>query len=127
MAHSPDPMFADCEKTQAPPDNRERDFLNEIREKQRAQYAQTGQPSGSAGYSCRPLSNAEILAELFEYHPPTAETLPKFQAINQAAKNFAEVVLQNCPAGADRSIALNCIRNARMFANAAIALNGLSL
>lgn len=73
------------------------------------------------------MSSAEILAEFFKYHPPTSETLPKFAAINQAAKNFAEVVLQNCPSSADRSAAIRLIRDARMTANAAIALNGLSL
>ena len=75
----------------------------------------------------RSMSSSEILAEIFSYDPPTPETLPKFQAINQAAKNFAEVILQNCPAGNDRSGAINCVRTARMVANAAISLNGLSL
>lgn len=73
------------------------------------------------------MTDAEVLAELFRYHPPTAETLPKYAAINQAAKNFAEVILQNCRPGADRSEAIRCIQNARMTANRAIALNGLSL
>jgi len=75
----------------------------------------------------RPMSSSEILAEMFSYHPPTPETLPKFSAINQAAKNFAEIVLQNCPLSADRSAAIRLIRDARMTANAAVALNGLSL
>ena len=73
------------------------------------------------------MSSAEILAELFKYHPPTDETLPKFAAINQAAKNFAEVVLQNCANGRDRARAIEMIRDARMVANASVALNGLSL
>lgn len=77
--------------------------------------------------TARPLSEAEILAELFRYHAPTEVTIPKFAAINQAAKNFAEIVLQNCPHGADRSAAIDLIRDARMKANAAISLNGLSL
>lgn len=75
----------------------------------------------------RCMTDSEILAELFKYHPPTADTLPKFAAINQAAKNFAEIVLQNCPSSADRSAAIRSIRDARMTANAAVALNGLSL
>jgi hypothetical protein len=73
------------------------------------------------------MIDSEILAELFRYHPPTPETLPKFAAINQAAKNFAEIVLQTCPYGADRSAAIRLIRDARMTANAAVALNGLSI
>jgi hypothetical protein len=75
----------------------------------------------------RPMSDGEILRELFSYHPPTPATLPKFAAINQAAKNFAEIVLQNCPPSADRSDAIRKIREARMTANAAVALGGLSL
>jgi hypothetical protein len=73
------------------------------------------------------MSDSEILAELFRYHAPNPETLPKYSAINQAAKNFAEVVLQNCPRSADRSAAIRLIRDARMTANASVALNGLNL
>ena len=83
--------------------------------------------SGTLGCTGRSTSDAEILAELFKYHPPTEMTLPKYAAINQAAKNFAEVVLQNCPSSADRSAAIRLIRDARMTANASVALNGLSL
>jgi len=68
-----------------------------------------------------------MVAEFFKYHAPNDVTIPKYAAINQAAKNFAEVVLANCPSGSDRVAAINAIRAARMTANAAIALNGLSL
>lgn len=82
----------------------------------------------NAGCDPRPLmTEAQILAELFKYHAPNDSTLPKYAAINQAAKNFAEIVLQNCPSSADRSAAIRLIRDARMTANAAVALNGLSL
>ena len=73
------------------------------------------------------MSSEEIVAELFKYHAPNEFTIPKYAAINQAAKNFAEIVLANCPGGADRTRAIEAIRAARMLANAAIALNGLSL
>jgi hypothetical protein len=110
---------ADIEKTQ----ECEPRELRAMREKQRAYEAQ----SNSAGQIGRALSAEEILAELFKYHAPNGETLPKYAAINQAAKNFAEVVLQNCPSSADRSAAIRLIRDARMTANASVALNGLSL
>ena len=78
--------------------------------------------------SClRPMSSEEIVAEFFKYHAPNETTIPKYAAINQAAKNFAEVVLANCPRGADMAAAIRLIRDARMTANASIALNGLSL
>lgn len=99
---------ADVEKTQTVRRDKEADYIG------RADCA-------------RPMSDAEILAELFKYHAPNEATIPKYAAINQAAKNFAEVLLQNCPRCADRSAAIRLIRDARMTANASISLNGLSL
>ena len=61
------------------------------------------------------------LANWFTYHSPTPDQIPKYQAINQAARQFAAVVLPNTPASADQSDAIRSIRNARMTANAAIA------
>lgn len=75
----------------------------------------------------RTMTHSEILAEMFIYHPPSPEQIPKYNAINQAAKNFAEIILQTCPPSADRSAAIRLIRDARMTANASVALNGLSL
>ena len=68
-----------------------------------------------------PEQEAE-LDRLFTYHKPTAEQLPKFDAVNEAAKNFARIVLLNTPRSADQSAAIRLIREARMTANAAIAL-----
>lgn len=81
----------------------------------------------TCGQIGRAMTEAEIVAEFFKYHAPNELTIPKFAAINQAAKNFAEVVLSNCPRSADRTAAIRLIRDARMTANAAIALDGLSL
>lgn len=105
---------ADVEKTQAPVDAREFDILK----RRKADFCNG---------ALRPMSTEEIVAEFFKYHAPNDLTIPKYAAINQAAKNFAEVVLANCPRGADTSAAIRLIREARMTANAAIALNGLSL
>jgi hypothetical protein len=121
-------MCCDQEKTQAPPAE-----LYDWRDKQMKQAIDREREdrcNGQLGTTCapqRPMTSEEMVAEFFKYHPPTPETLPKFAAINQAAKNFAEVVMANCPGGADRSGAINCIRMARMTANSAISLNGLSL
>jgi hypothetical protein len=114
---------ADCEKTQAPPlFPGDRDLRDRI-QKERESY----KDAIGAGTCSRPYSDSEIVAELFKYHSPTIEQLPRYSAINQAAKNFAEVLLANCPPCADRSAAIRLLRDARMTANAAIALNGLSL
>lgn len=106
---------ADCEKTQAPMG------LGELK---RAREYDLCADACAAG---RQMSSEEIVAEFFKYHAPNETTIPKYAAINQAAKNFAEVILANCPSGADRTDAIRKIREARMTANAAIALNGLSL
>lgn len=113
---------ADCEKTQAPIDPRELREACDMRAKQKA-----WEESHLCNAASRPMSSEEIVAEFFKYHAPNETTIPKHAAINQAAKNFAEIVLANCPPGADRNVVISCIRNARMFANAAISLNGLSL
>lgn len=106
-------MDADCEKTQAPGLDQGFDF----RTPRKSRYDECS----------RPMTSEEIVAAQFKYHPPTEITLPKYAAINQAAKNFAEVVLANCPSGSDRADAIRKIREARMVANAAVALDGLSL
>jgi hypothetical protein len=111
---------ADCEKTQAPIDMN--DF--KLRQEKRVFDRERADSNLMAG---RPMTDEEIVAEFFKYHPPTENTILKFAAINQAAKNFAEIVLANCPRGADRTVVIRLIRDARMTANAAVALNGLSL
>jgi hypothetical protein len=82
--------------------------------------------TGYAGTS-RLRTMAETLEELFKYHPPTAEEVKAYAAINQAAKNFAYIVLDNCPYCADTKDAVRKIREARMTANAAIALRGVNI
>lgn len=64
------------------------------------------------------------LTDMFTYHPPTPDQLPKYAAINEAAKAFAQAVLNNTPPSADQSHAIRLIRDSRMWANAAVALNG---
>jgi hypothetical protein len=113
-------MRADPEKTQAPGCNE--DFLRRYAHK----IETAGCDQTAMGAPPRPMSAEEVIAELFKYHAPTVGTLPKYAAIDQAAKNFAEVILANCPPGKDRYNAIGSIRIARMTANAAIALNGLA-
>lgn len=107
---------ADVEKTQAP--------IGDWQPKQALGAERADTQIG--GVCTRQISHEEIVAEFFKYHARNSQTIPKYAAINQAAKNFAEVVLANCPPGTDRADAIRKIREARMTANAAIALNGLS-
>ena len=65
----------------------------------------------------------EQLNDIFTYHNDPAKK-PNYKAINEAAKNLFRVIRDNCPDSADRSAAFRMIREARMTANAAIALDG---
>lgn len=69
----------------------------------------------------------QVLRELFRYHQPTQQQLPRYQAVRTAAKNFAEVIVQNTQDCEDRKQAILHLRLAMMLTNSAIALGGLSL
>jgi hypothetical protein len=81
--------------------------------------------SGSIG-GMRAISQEERIAELFKYHAPREDQLPKYDAIRTAAKHFAEILLKNTTYGADQSDALRKLRECVMVANASVALDGLS-
>lgn len=65
------------------------------------------------------------LEEVMTYHAPTPEQQMKYAAIKEAAIAFAAVLLDQCPPCADTSAALRCVREAKIWANSAVALNGL--
>jgi len=60
---------------------------------------------------------------MFTYHDDP-EKVPHYQAVNDAAKALFHIIQEHCPASADRSAAFRMVREARMTANAAIALDG---
>jgi hypothetical protein len=64
------------------------------------------------------------LENVFSYHSPTPDQIPKYTAIRDSAKAFAATIIDNCPASADRSAALRLVREAVMTANASVALGG---
>lgn len=63
-------------------------------------------------------------AHVFKHHPPTPTQIARYQALRDAAKAFADVILDETPPCADQSAALRHVREAVMTANAAIALGG---
>lgn len=69
----------------------------------------------------------QVLRELFRYHQPTQQQLPRYQAVRTEMKNCAEVIVQNTQDCEDRKQAILHLRLAMMLANSAIALGGLSL
>jgi hypothetical protein len=64
------------------------------------------------------------LDNVFKYHSPTPEQLPKYEALRASAKQFAESIVSNTPSCADQTAALRKVREACMTANAAVALDG---
>lgn len=60
---------------------------------------------------------------IFRYHAPTPEQLPRYEAIREAARIFARVILDSTPHGADQSASIRHLRECVMTANAAIALD----
>lgn len=63
----------------------------------------------------------DSLDRLFDYHPPTPSQVIRYEELRRAAKDFAKIVVANCPDGVDRNAAICKIREALMTANAAIA------
>jgi hypothetical protein len=67
------------------------------------------------------MISSNQLDNWFTYHSPTPEQLPKYQAIREAAKHLAEVIVANAPDVADTTAAVRKVREAAMTANQAIA------
>jgi hypothetical protein len=61
---------------------------------------------------------------VFSHHSATPEKLKKYEAIHEGAKRFAEIILASVPASADRTLALQLLRESAMTACAAISLDG---
>jgi hypothetical protein len=68
----------------------------------------------------------ENLDHWFTYHAPNPEAgdLEAYEAIRDAGKNLAEVILRNTPSSADQTVAIRKVREAVMVANAARACGG---
>lgn len=66
----------------------------------------------------------EMLKRRFgPYRPPTDETKPKFKQIQEAALIFAEMIFDVCPDCQQRSAAFTLLEQAKMLANASIAIH----
>lgn len=70
------------------------------------------------------MYTVEMIEDMFTYHPPSPDQLPKYQNIRQAAKAFALVLIENTPESADQSATIRLLRQTVMSANQAIALGG---
>ena len=69
------------------------------------------------------MMSIEEINELFKYHAPNSEQVRCYEAIRNAAKELAAVILVNTPECADQSAAIRKLREAVFTANSAIALH----
>jgi hypothetical protein len=66
----------------------------------------------------------EVLEDIFTYHAPRPDQIPKYNNIREAAKNFANIIVENTPSSADQSAAIRMLRELVMTCNQSIALDG---
>jgi hypothetical protein len=95
----------------------------DIPSNQQEQYAYAQQAKGQIG---RAISPEEVIDFLFTFHDDPDKT-PHYTEVREAAKAFAKVIVRHVPACGDRLTAVIKVREAVMFANAAIALDGRGL
>ena len=65
------------------------------------------------------------IENIFTYHAPTRDQLPKYEAIRAKAKELGLVIVANTPVCADQTAAIRLLRESVMTANASIALKGI--
>lgn len=70
------------------------------------------------------VEDLDWLDDVFSYHRPTEDQLPRYERLRAGAHAFARIIMECAPKCADRTAAIRHIREAVMTANAAIALNG---
>jgi hypothetical protein len=63
----------------------------------------------------------EKIANWFTYHLPQKGQVERYTTIRQAGADLAICIINNTPDGADRNQAIQRVREAIMYANAAIA------
>ena len=66
-------------------------------------------------------SNKEMIDVWFHYHKPLPHQVNRYDAIRSAARQFAQVLVENSPVSADQTAALRKLRECVMTVNAAIA------
>lgn len=65
----------------------------------------------------------EEIENRFTYHAPVGDQAERYKKISEAAKQLALVIKENTPDCADQTVAIRKVEEARMAANATIALN----
>jgi hypothetical protein len=66
----------------------------------------------------------EQIKDIFSYHPPTPEQREVYEKINEAFIQCAETIEPLLPEGPGKTVAFRKLSDARMQANASVALEG---
>ena len=66
----------------------------------------------------------EAVRARFTYQPPKPEDQLAYELLTAAFRAMAETIVRQVPAGRERATALTALMDARMHANAGIALHG---
>jgi hypothetical protein len=70
------------------------------------------------------ISEADLTNWFYYHEAKDQATRDAYKAINDAALEFARVIIGNSPSSPDQTVAVRAVREARMWANAAIACGG---
>lgn len=57
----------------------------------------------------------------FDYHPPQGDQAERYTRLCQGAKQFAELIIQTCPEGTGRMVAIQRLREVMLLSCAAVA------
>lgn len=68
--------------------------------------------------------NKENVNKITHYQRPEADQIPAFNAVSDATEEFIKVLLEQVPDCADKTTAIRSAREAKLWANSAIALRG---
>lgn len=63
----------------------------------------------------------EDVERAFTYHPPVGDQPARYEQLRGRGRDLAALIMVNCPPGPERSTAIAKVREAVMWANAAIA------
>lgn len=80
-------------------------------------------PSNNAEGYVPPTEVYNRIMNDFTYHAPTPEQVIRYNKIREAAKEFALLIVTQCPGSREVSLALTNLDQVVFFANAAIARN----
>lgn len=69
------------------------------------------------------MTRDEVINRFGPYRKPTEDTAPKFKQIQEKAQEMALLIFDLCPHSQQRSSALTLLEQAKMSANAAIAIH----